>query len=76
MAVRPGARAWTVREQSVDDPASGLSFMFETVGDGTARLHVYGDLPFGNRTIALDVEGEEAGEGGARTGLCRPTWMV
>ena len=75
MPIKPGGRPWTVKEQIIKDPVSGLSFQFETVEDGTSRLRVYGDLSLGNREFVFDRDGEEAGSGTALTGLCRATWI-
>jgi len=77
MALKPDGKPWTVREQIVEDLASGLTFQFEVMPDGEVRLRVYGDaLPFGNREIIFDEKGAEAGAGTATAGLCRPAWMA
>ena len=78
MSVKPAAKTWTVREQVIEDPVSGLTFQFETKegSDAPFRLRIYGDLPLGNREILFNAEGEEAGAGTALTGLCRATWLA
>ena len=77
MAVKPDGQQWTVQEQIVEDPASGLTFQFEVIQGSTARyrLRVFGDIRFGNREILFDNEGKEAGAGTAVSGFCRPTWL-
>jgi hypothetical protein len=76
MALKPDGKFWTVREQIIEDPASGLTFQFEVMPDGKPRLRVFGDkLRFGNREIIFDENGEEAGAGTATAGLCRPAWL-
>lgn len=75
MTVKPGAKTFSVKEQIVEDPASGLTFQFLVMPDGKSRFRVYGNLPLGNREIVFDVNGEEAGAGTALTGLCKATWI-
>ena len=76
MAIKPEAKDWTIKEQIVEDSASGLTFQFEVLPCGEARLRIFGkSLPFGNREIQFDKSGEEAGAGTSR-GLCRPAWMT
>ncbi len=76
MAIKPDGGMWTVREQIVEDPASGLTFQFEVTPDGKTRLRIFGEsLPFGNREIIFDQDGIEAAAGTATSGLCRPAWM-
>lgn len=74
--VKSDGKRWTVREQIIEDPASGLTFQFEVMPDGEPRLRIFGEgLPFGNREIFFDQNGEEAGGGTATAGLCRPSWL-
>lgn len=76
MSVKPDGRAWTVREQIVEDPASGLTIQFEVMPDGEPRLRIFGNaLPFGNREIVFDANGIEAGGGTVTAGLCKPSWL-
>lgn len=78
MTTKPGASNWTIKEQIIEDAASGLTFQFEVDPESSApmRLRIFGDLPFGNREIVFDRNGEEAGSGTALTGLSRPTWLT
>ena len=75
MAVKPNAQDCRIREQIIEDRATGITLQFEVVPDGTCRLRMYGDLPFGNRDIAFDAKGEKAGSGTSLSGLCRPAWL-
>lgn len=75
MTIKPNSRVVAIREQIIDDPVSELSFQFEAMPDGTARLRVFGNLPFGNREFVFDQDGQEAGAGTALTGSCQPTWL-
>jgi len=77
MALKPDGADWTIKEQIVEDPASGLTFQFEVMPESTARfrLRVFGDaLPFGNRQILFGVSGAEAGAETA-CALCKPAWL-
>lgn len=67
------AKEWTVREQTVEDPTSGLTFQFELSPEGRPVLRVFGDaLPFGNREVHFDSGGwEEMAE--TCLGVCRAT---
>ena len=79
MSVKESPREWTVKEQVVEDLASGLTFQFESIpgSDAPFRLRIFGSiLPFGNREILFNSEGEEAGSGTLLSGLCRPTWLT
>jgi len=77
MPLKPNAKSCVIKEQIVEDLASGLTIQFEVVADGTTRLRLYGDsLPFGNRDIVFDGNGEEAGAGTCLAGLCRPAWLT
>ena len=75
MASKPNGHLCQIKEQIIEDEASGLTLQFERSDDGTCRLRIYGDLPFGNREIYFDAEGEEGGAGTALVGLCRPSWL-
>ena len=75
MALKPSGGICQIKEQIIEDAVSGLTFQFERHDDGTSRLRVYGDLPFGNREIYFDAEGKEGGAGTALSGLCRPSWL-
>ena len=73
--VKPDGVHVLVAEQIIEDPVSGLTIQFERVADGTGRMRIYGDLPYGNREFVFDKNGTEAGAGTALTGLCRASWL-
>ena len=75
MATKDYGREWTVREQIIEDPVSGLTFQFETLSNGSSVFRVFGEsLSFGNREFYFDAEGHDAGSSTAVGGLCKPTW--
>ena len=75
MALKPNGNICEVREQIVEDPATGLILQFEC-NDGRLRLIIAGDaLPFGNREILFDSEGREAGAGTLLGEFRRPSWL-
>jgi len=75
MALKPNGNICEVREQIVEDPATGLILQFEC-HDGRLRLIIAGDaLPFGNREILFDSEGREAGAGTLLGEFRRPSWL-
>jgi hypothetical protein len=64
-----------VREQIVEDLASGLILQFECQ-DGKLRLVIAGaSLPFGNREILFDRDGREAAAGTLLGEFRRPSWL-
>jgi hypothetical protein len=75
MPLKHDAKPWTIREQIINDPVSGLSFQFEVMPDGEMRFRVFGKLSHGNREFIFDERGNEAGAGTAVAGLCRPSWL-
>ena len=76
MAIKPNAYNCTIKEQIINDLVAGLTFQFESVGEGQSTLRIFGDiLPLGNREINFDKDGNEVGSGTAMTGPCRTTWL-
>ncbi len=77
MAVKPNGGVCTIREQIIEDPVSGLTIQFVSMPDSDApvRVRIFGNLPYGNREILFDKNGEEAGAGTAFGGSCRPGWL-
>jgi hypothetical protein len=64
-----------IREQIVEDAASGLILQFECE-NGKARLVIAGkSLPFGNREILFDADGREAAAGTLLGEFRRPSWL-
>jgi hypothetical protein len=53
-----------IKEQVIDDPASGLTIEFKARDDGETRIYLRGsELPFGKREIHFDKDGNYAGAG-------------
>lgn len=77
MPVKRDGKPCEIREQIIDDPASGLTIQFERLPTGEARMRLFGpSLEFGNRDFAFDADGELAGTGTVTNGLCRPAWLT
>ena len=75
MPLKPNGQVCKVREQIVEDLASGLVLQFECI-DGKMRLVIAGKvLPFGNREILFDAEGNEAAAGTLIGKFRRPSWL-
>jgi len=75
MPLKPNGQVCKVREQIVEDAASGLVLQFECTG-GKMRLVIAGRaLPFGNREILFDAEGKEAAAGTLLGEFRKPTWL-
>ncbi len=75
MSVKENAKAWTVKEQIIEDPVTGLTFQFEVMPDGEFKLRVFGAcLPLGNREFNFDEQSKWVGSG-TFTGHCRPIWL-
>ena len=57
-----------IKEQVIEDLASGLTIEFKAREDGETRLYLSGSsLPFGNREICFNKDGQYAGAG---------TWLI
>ena len=64
-----------MREQIIEDAASGLTLQFEC-SEGRTRLVIVGTaLPYGNREILFDSEGREAAAGTLLGEFRRPSWL-
>ena len=75
MALKPNAQTWNIREQIVEDPASGLTLKFERRPDGLMALKIFGDLPYGNRDLLFKEDGGLAAAGTAVAGCTKPSWI-
>src|SRR2546426_12127209 len=76
MPVKPNGALCKVREQIVEDDASGLILQFEC-SNGRTRLVIAGEsLPFGNREILFDDDGREAAAGTLLGSFRRPSWLT
>lgn len=75
MPVKPNGALCRVREQIIEDAASGLTLQFEC-DDGRLRLVIAGKaLTLGNREILFDHEGREAAAGTLVGEFRRPSWL-
>jgi hypothetical protein len=75
MPIKPNGALCAIKEQIVEDLASGLILQFECDG-GRTRLVIAGRaLPFGNREIIFDHEGREAAAGTLVGEFRRPSWL-
>ena len=76
MPLKPNGALCKVREQIVEDDASGLILQFECE-NGRTRLTIAGRaLPFGNREIVFDDQGREAAAGTLLRKFRRPSWLT
>ena len=75
MPLKPNGATCRVREQIIEDAASGLTLQFECE-DGRLRLVLAGKtLAIGNREILFDDQGREAGAGTLVGEFRRPSWL-
>ena len=75
MPLKPNAAMCRVREQIIEDHASGLTLQFECA-DGRLRLVIAGaPLKLGNREILFDEEGREVGAGTLMGEFRKPHWL-
>jgi hypothetical protein len=75
MPIKPNGAVCSIREQIIEDRASGLTLLFECER-GRARVVIAGkSLPYGNREILFDQEGKEAGAGTLVGNFRRPSWL-
>jgi hypothetical protein len=75
MPVKPNGTLCAIKEQIVEDLASGLILQFEC-SNGHTRLVIAGRaLPFGNREIIFDSDGREAAAGTLVGEFRRPSWL-
>jgi hypothetical protein len=75
MPIKPNGAKCAIREQIIEDAASGLTLLFEC-DNGRTRLVIGSKaLPFGNREILFDEDGREAGAGTVVGNFRRPSWL-
>ena len=75
MPIKPNGNLCAIREQIVEDVATGLILQFEC-HDGRTRLVIAGEsLPFGNREIIFDNDGREAAAGTLIGNFRKPSWL-
>jgi len=75
MPLKPNGALCHVREQIIEDAASGLILQFEC-HDGRLRLVLAGKpLTLGNREILFDEQGREAAAGTLLGEFGKPSWL-
>lgn len=75
MPVKPNGSKCAIREQIIEDQATGLTLLFEC-DRGSTRMVIAGkSLPHGNREILFDEDGREAGAGTQVGNFRRPSWL-
>ena len=76
MPPKPNGKLCHIREQIIEDQSTGLILQFECSEEGKARLVIAGrTLPFGNREILFDADGNEAAAGTLLGEFRRPSWL-
>ena len=77
MAVKPGGKDITIKEQIIDLGTVTLLFeAFEDDDTDSSRLIITGDaIPFGNLEIFFGREGGFSGSGTALQSACTPSWL-
>lgn len=75
MPLKPNGALCRVREQIIEDAASGLTLQFEC-DRGCLRIVLAGrPLELGNRELLFDEDGREAGAGTLVGEFRRPSWL-
>ena len=75
MPLKPNGLLCNVKEQIVEDHATGLVLQFECTDSGMRLVIAGKSLPFGNREIIFDTEGREAASGTLLGEYRRPSWL-
>lgn len=75
MPIKPNGANCTIREQIVDDHATGLTLLFECENGRTRLVIASESLPYGNREILFDEDGKEVGAGTLLGKFRRPSWL-
>jgi hypothetical protein len=75
MPIKPNGRLCSIREQIVEDPATGLVLQFECENGRTRLLIAFPALELGNREIIFDADGREAAAGTLVGEFRRPSWL-
>ncbi|MDF3010888.1 MAG: hypothetical protein K0S03_1684 [Burkholderiales bacterium] len=75
MPIKPNGHICSIREQIVEDPATGLILQFECENGRTRLLIAGAALALGNREIIFDADGREAAAGTLVGEFRRPSWL-
>jgi len=75
-ALKPNAKDWTIKEQIIRDPISGLTLQFDVCPGGSMRLRIFGDgLSHGHREIGWGANGEREWSAVGKTRVPSPGWV-
>jgi hypothetical protein len=75
MPIKPNGNHCKLREQIIEDSATGLILQFECE-NGRTRLVIAGSaLALGNREILFDEDGRESAAGTLIGEYRRPSWL-
>ena len=81
MTLKPSAKNCVIKEQIIEDPCANLIIQFSSRDNGGCNITLYRlddnepILPFGNRDIGFDSQGEESDGGTATSCRPRPSWI-
>jgi len=75
MPIKPNGATCSIKEQIIEDRASGLTLLFECERGRTRMVIAGKSLPYGNREILFDEQGKEAGAGTLVGNFRRPSWL-
>lgn len=75
MTTRPNAKPWTILEQIIEDPVSGLALQFEVSnGKPVLRIYIQGEPIVTHRDIFFAPGGDCEGAGSQVSGCTKPAW--
>ncbi len=66
---------FAVREEIIEDHASGLTLQFEQDEAGTTRMRIHGDQASGDREIHIGAADDVVEAGAVLTSTCCPSWL-
>ena len=75
MPLKPNGLMCHVKEQIVEDHATGLILQFECSDNGLRLVIAGKQLPFGNREIIFEDEGKESAAETLLGSFRRPSWL-
>lgn len=75
MPLKPNGATCKIKEQIVEDTASGLTLQVECRKERTRLVIASARLPYGNRQIVFDKDGKQVGAGTLVGKFRRPSWL-
>lgn len=75
MAVKPNGRLLVIREQIIEDAASGLTLQFEVRDNGHSVLKVFGPMCREHREIVFEHSGGVGTTDTVADQTLRPSWL-